>query len=68
MMSTQEDETDDVTAVLENLGDFLNSFNVDAELQMARRAEQQGQRPQELGMGFPSTQDQMEIMGAGVWD
>lgn len=67
-MSTQENETDDVTAVLDNLGDFLNSFDVDAELVKARRQEQQRETPQELGMGFPSTQDQMEIMGAGVWD
>ncbi|OIW28001.1 hypothetical protein CONLIGDRAFT_634331 [Coniochaeta ligniaria NRRL 30616] len=67
-MSTQEEETDDVTAVLDNLGDFLTSFDVDAELDKARREEQQRERPQEMGLGFPSTQDQMEIMGAGVWD
>ncbi|KAB5583701.1 hypothetical protein GE09DRAFT_1079802 [Coniochaeta sp. 2T2.1] len=67
----QEEETqgtDDVTAVLDNLDDFLNSFNVDAELDKARREEQRGERPQELGLGFPSTQDQMDILGAGVWD
>ncbi|KAB5585420.1 hypothetical protein GE09DRAFT_1048546 [Coniochaeta sp. 2T2.1] len=61
-------ETDDVTAVLDNLDDFLNSFNVDAELDKARREGQRGERPQELGLGFPSTQDQMDILGAGVWD
>lgn len=71
--SPEEDEEpqeiDDVTAVLDNLGDFLNSFDVEADLDKARREEQQQQeRPQELGLGFPNTQDQMEIMGAGVWD
>ncbi|KAH8906547.1 hypothetical protein BR93DRAFT_927382 [Coniochaeta sp. PMI_546] len=67
-MSAQEEEIDDVTAVLDNLGDFLNSFDVDAELEKARREKQQRERPQEMGLGFPSTQDQLEIMGAGVWD
>lgn len=71
--SPEEDEEvqeiDDVTAVLDNLGDFLNSFDVEAELGKARREEQQQpERLPGLGLGFPSTQDQMEIMGAGVWD
>jgi hypothetical protein len=61
-------EIDDVTAVLDNLGDYLNSFDVDAELDKARREKQDHEMPQEMGLGFPSTQDQMEIMGAGVWD
>ncbi|KAJ9138573.1 hypothetical protein NKR19_g7775 [Coniochaeta hoffmannii] len=61
-------EIDDVTAVLDNLGDYLNSFDVDADLEKARREEQQRDRPPELGLGFPSTQDRMEIMGAGAWD
>jgi hypothetical protein len=64
----EDEEMDDVTAVVQNLGDFLNSFDVDAELALARREERQRQKPQEMGMYFPSTQDQAEILGAGVWD
>jgi hypothetical protein len=68
---TQEEEmpeVDDVTDVIANLGDYLNSFDVDAELDRARRKDQQREVPQELSMGFPNMHDHMEILGAGVWD
>lgn len=68
-MLTPDEETDDVTAVLDHLDDYLNTFNVDAELDRAGRAQDQHRdQRQDMGFGFPSTQDQMEIIGAGVWD
>lgn len=68
-MLTPEEEIDDVTAVLDHLDDYLNPFDVDAELDRAGRAQDQHRdQRQDMGFGFPSTQDQMEIIGAGVWD
>ncbi|KAK3371603.1 hypothetical protein B0T24DRAFT_531787 [Lasiosphaeria ovina] len=73
----ESDATDDVNAVLENIGDFLESWDIDAELAKAARADNsRGGRdndtptrmPRSVLAGSSTVAGLPGLMDDGVWD